>query len=252
MSTDQYHAVTEVCARVGWPAPRVVASTGSTNDDLVGASGHGLVLVAVEQTAGRGRLDRRWISRPGEGLTFSIRLDVPRTVPTWGWIPLLAGLAVADAVRDAGVTGVGVKWPNDVVTGDGKLAGILSVRDGASAIVGIGVNLTFGDGRPDPAAISVAETGGDPDADALAAHVVGGLYGWYSRFVESGGDARRCGAHAAYTQQCVTLHKDVEVFAPDAVWRGHATDIDAEGRLLVRDPQAVMHAVSAADVTLKG
>jgi len=244
--------VTDVCARIGWPAPQVVASTGSTNDDLVGVAGHGVVRIALEQTAGRGRLDRTWISRPGEGLTLSIRLDVPTTVRAWGWIPLLAGLAVADAARDAGAAGVGVKWPNDVVAGDGKVAGILSVRDGASAIVGIGVNLAFAHDRPDPQALCVAEIGGNPDADALAARVVAGLHTWYSRFVASGGDARRCGAHEAYREQCVTLDREVEVFAPDGVWQGHATDIDAQGRLLVRDPQSRVRAVSAADVSLKG
>jgi len=98
----------------------------------------------------------------------------------------------------------------------------------------------------------VAEIGGNPDADALAARVVAGLHTWYSRFVASGGDARRCGAHEAYREQCVTLDREVEVFAPDGVWQGHATDIDAQGRLLVRDPQSRVRAVSAADVSLKG
>jgi len=249
VSTDQYHAVTDVCARIGWPAPQVVASTSSTNDDLLGTPGHGLVRIAVEQTAGRGRLDRRWISRPGEGLTFSIRLDVPGTVRTWGWIPLLAGLAVAAAARAAGAVGVGVKWPNDVVAGGGKLAGILSVRDGDSAIVGIGVNLAFAGQRPDPKAVSVAEAGGDPDADAFAASVVGNLHGSWARFVESAGDVRRCGLYDAYAGSCVTLGRDVGVNAPGGSFSGHAEGIDDQGRLLVRTEGGV-RPVDAADVTL--
>jgi BirA family biotin operon repressor/biotin-[acetyl-CoA-carboxylase] ligase len=222
VSIDGFHAVTDVCARIGWPTPEVVASTGSTNEDLMGLAGHGLVRIAVEQTAGRGRLDRSWVSRPGEGLTFSVLLSVPATVRSWGWFPLLAGVAVADAVRDAGGVDIALKWPNDVVAREGKVAGILCVQDAASVIVGIGINLAFGAERPDPRAMSVAEVGGDPDGDALAATVVGNLHGWWSRFVESAGDSRRCGLYDAYSGQCVTLDRDVVVNGAGELWRGHA------------------------------
>jgi len=252
VNSDRFHSVTDVCARIGWPAPQVVARTGSTNEDLVGVPGHGLVRIALDQTAGRGRLDRSWVSRPGEGLTFSVRLDVPAAVSDWGWIPLMAGVAVADAVRDAGARDIGVKWPNDVVAGSGKLAGILSASDGDSVIVGIGINLVFPGERPHPDAVSVAEAGGDPRADPLAAAVIGNLHDWWSRFVGSGGDARRCGLRDAYEQACVTLGREVTIFAPEGAWTGYATEIDAEGRLVVRDPQGVLRAVSAADVSLRG
>ncbi|MEZ5186650.1 MAG: biotin--[acetyl-CoA-carboxylase] ligase [Candidatus Nanopelagicales bacterium] len=252
MSTDLPHAVTDVCARIGWPTPRVVDRTGSTNADLVAVPGHGAVLVAIEQTAGRGRRDRSWVSRPGEGLTFSVRLEAPSTVTAWGWIPLLAGVAVADAIRDSGVPEVGLKWPNDVVGGSGKLAGILVQRDGDAVIVGVGVNLRFAGDPPDPNAVSVAELGGEPDADQVLASVVGYLHGWWTRFVEAAGDAHRCGLETAYLGRCVTVGSDVEVRAPDGRWRGFAESIDDQARLLVRDDQAVVHRVSAADVTLRG
>ena len=101
------------------------------------------MLVAEEQTAGRGRLGRTWTSVPGAALTFSVLLR-PATVPPArrGWLPLLAGVAVASAVRS--VTGAGgrrrcrvdavLKWPNDVLVGDRKLAGILAEQspDGSS------------------------------------------------------------------------------------------------------------------------
>jgi BirA family biotin operon repressor/biotin-[acetyl-CoA-carboxylase] ligase len=250
VNTSGFHAVTDVCARIGWPVPDVVASTGSTNADLVGRSGHGQLLVALEQTAGRGRLDRAWISRPGDGLTFSIRLDVPATVRVWGWIPLLAGVAVADGVRSSGAHGVGVKWPNDVVGGAGKLAGILSVRDGDSAIVGIGLNVAFSGQRPDPGAVSVAELGGAPDADLLLAAVVQNLATWWERFVQAAGDPGRSGLQDAYLGQCVSVAGDVTVTARDRTWSGHAEGIDAQGRLLVRDG-AQLVPVAAGDVTLR-
>jgi BirA family transcriptional regulator, biotin operon repressor / biotin---[acetyl-CoA-carboxylase] ligase len=250
VSEQGFHSVTDVCARIGWPRPEVVATTSSTNADLVGVPGHGLVRIALEQTAGRGRLDRAWISRPGDGLTFSVRLDVPATVVAWGWIPLLAGVAVADALRTAGATAVGMKWPNDVVARGGKLAGILSVQDGDSAIVGIGINLRFAAERPDPDAVSLVEAGGDGDADVVLAAVIGNLHGWWSRFVESGGDARRCGLLDAYTGQCVTLDRRVRVAGPGGVWDGHALALDADGRLLVRAAGGEVEAVSAGDVGL--
>ena len=242
--------MTDVCARIGWPSPQVVATTGSTNADLVGVPGHGLVRIAREQTAGRGRLDRSWISRPGDGLTFSVRLDVPATVTAWSWIPLLAGVAVADALRSAGATQAAVKWPNDVVAGDGKLAGILSAQDGDSAIVGIGINLQFAQQRPDPVAVSLVEAGGEGDADVVLAAVIGNLHGWWSRFVEAGGDARRCGLLDAYTGQCVTIDRNVRVAGPSGAWDGHAVGLDAAGRLLVRAAGGEVEVVSAADVGL--
>lgn len=242
-------SASDTCSRFGWKLTRV-PSTGSTNEDLVGAIGDGLVLVADEQTAGRGRLDRRWVSAPGDGLTFSVRLEVPPTVQTWGWIPLLAGVATADAVRASGAQRVGVKWPNDVVGGEGKLAGILSQRAGSAVIIGIGVNVAFSGDRPDPLAVSVAELGGDPDPEALLSTLLENLHMRWDAFIAAGGDAQRCGLADAYIRQCVSVDVDVQITAPDRTWSGHAEGIDAEGRLLVTDG-AELVAVSAGDVTLR-
>jgi BirA family biotin operon repressor/biotin-[acetyl-CoA-carboxylase] ligase len=196
-------------------------------------------------------MDRSWVSRPGDGLTFSVRLEVPPTVAAWGWIPLLTGVAVADAVRESGAREVALKWPNDVVGGDGKVGGILAVRDGHSAIVGVGLNLQFRAARPDPQAVSVAELAGQPDADEILASITGNLHGWWSRFVQAAGDAQRCGLHTAYSGQCVTLGAEVDVAeSTGRRWTGVSEGIDHEGRLLVRGPGGV-RAVSAADVTLR-
>jgi BirA family biotin operon repressor/biotin-[acetyl-CoA-carboxylase] ligase len=250
VSDVRFPEVSRVCAGLGWPAPLVVERTGSTNDDLVGRSGHGQVLIALEQTGGHGRLGRQWVSAAGDGLTFSVRLDVPKTVTRWGWIPLLAGVATAAAVRASGATGIGVKWPNDVVAGDGKLAGILSVRDQGSAIVGIGVNLAFAGPRPDPGAVSVAEAGGDPQPDRLLAALLDGLATWWERFVGAGGDAARSGLREVYLAHCVSLGVDVQIRTPDRTWVGFAQGLDDEGRLLVTEG-AEVRAVDAADVSLR-
>lgn len=250
MNEPRFDLVSSVCARRGWPAPEVVASTGSTNDDLVGRSGHGRVLIAVEQTAGQGRLGRPWVSTHGRSLTFSVRLEVPPTVTAWGWIPLLAGVATAQAIRDCGATGIGLKWPNDLVAGPKKIAGILSVRDGAAGIVGIGVNLEFSGAPPYPHAGSVAEQGGRAQADALLAGIVEGLARRWDGFVAAGGDAVRSGLQEAYVALCVSLQVPVEVRAGERTWTGFAEGIDDQGHLLVREGQD-LRVVTAADVSVR-
>src|SRR5277367_3991151 len=112
-----------------WRAVEVTAVTGSTNADLLaraaGGAPEGAVLVAEEQSAGRGRLGRAWVSPPRAALTFSVLLR-PAAVPRalLGWLPLLAGVAVAAAVRDVAAVDAHLKWPNDVLAGPaGVLAG---------------------------------------------------------------------------------------------------------------------------------
>ena len=123
--------------------------TESTNKDALGGK-PGDVFVADMQTAGRGRLDHRWLSAPGENLMMSAVVDVsdvsPQEVAT---LPLIAGLAVAQAVsgvfsrrgNPSKASDVKIKWPNDVLIAGRKICGILCERSGDSVIVGIGVNV---------------------------------------------------------------------------------------------------------------
>ena len=104
----------------GW-TPRLLGTTTSTNADALaaaaGGAAAGLVVVAEEQTAGRGRLDRTWTAPASSSLLVSMLLRPPASVPVraWGWLPLLAGLAVAAAVQEAAGVDARLKWPNDVV-----------------------------------------------------------------------------------------------------------------------------------------
>ena len=133
----------------------MVDRTGSTNADLLaralGGAPEGVVLAAEEQSAGRGRMGRAWVSPPRAALTFSL-LVRPATVPPArrGWLPLLAGVAVATAVT--AVTGVQtrLKWPNDVLTGPAKLAGILAEAAGNAVVVGVGLNVSTEPGELPP------------------------------------------------------------------------------------------------------
>ena len=149
-----------------WRDLRVVTETGSTNTDLLAAARagapEGIVRAAEYQTAGRGRLERRWASPPRAALTFSVLLR-PRGVPPGrrGWVPLLAGVAVATALASAAAVDARLKWPNDVLVHGAKVAGILAEQSGDAIVVGIGINVSA---RPDelpvPGATSLALAGG--------------------------------------------------------------------------------------------
>src|SRR5215468_10429170 len=113
-----------------WRAVEVVGRTGSTNADLLARAlrgePEGVVLAAEEQTAGRGRMGRTWVAPPYAALTFSL-LTRPGVPPARrGWLPLLAGVAVATAVTELTGVEARLKWPNDVLVGEAKLAGILA------------------------------------------------------------------------------------------------------------------------------
>src|SRR3954451_16851238 len=119
-----------VTAEGPWTDLRVVDETGSTNADVAAAaragSPEGLVVAAELQTAGRGRGDRTWQAPLRSGLAVSVLLR-PRVPPeTWGWLPLLAGVSVIGPVSAMSGLELGLKWPNDVLVGDRKLAGLLA------------------------------------------------------------------------------------------------------------------------------
>lgn len=254
-----------------WSDIRVIAETGSTNEDVLKLAGdgapEGLVLAAESQTAGRGRQGRGWQSMPGAALTFSVLLR-PRQVPqsARGWIPLLAGVAAASAVR--GVTGVRavLKWPNDVLAGlvpagrgpagagpaGGKLAGILAEQSGDAVVVGIGVNVLGASGDlPVATAASLEQYGaGGTDRTALLAAVLAGLEHWYARWRATGtGDAEACGLRREYLALCDTIGRQVRVQLPGGqVLAGQAAGVDEAGQLLVSPAAGNQVAVSAGDV----
>jgi BirA family transcriptional regulator, biotin operon repressor / biotin---[acetyl-CoA-carboxylase] ligase len=249
-----------------WTPLDVVASTGSTNADLLARAddapdtGEGQVLVAEEQTAGRGRLGRSWSSVPGASLTFSVLLR-PASVPPHrrGWLPLLAGVAVASAVRSvAGVDAV-LKWPNDVLAADRKLAGILAEQApaGAAVVIGIGINVaTPASALPvSPAglpATSLQAEGAVVSRETLLLQILDQLESWYTVF-RGDSDPARAGLLDAYRSLCATLGQPVRVELPSGpVLAGLARDIDTDGRLLVTsdtgDGGERVTAVSAGDV----
>jgi BirA family biotin operon repressor/biotin-[acetyl-CoA-carboxylase] ligase len=124
-------------------------SLPSTNTEAarqaVNGAPEGLCVIACEQTRGRGRQQRAWISPPGAGLYFSIVLRPRLQTSRWPLLTLMAALAVADALADACALAVDIKWPNDIYAEERKLCGILAemieTPGGRACIVGIGINL---------------------------------------------------------------------------------------------------------------
>jgi BirA family biotin operon repressor/biotin-[acetyl-CoA-carboxylase] ligase len=242
--------------------PRLIwrVESASTNADLVAlASDPALpdftVLATDVQTAGKGRLDRAWETRPGQALAVSVLLRPSLDVERLGWIPLLAGLAVARAAgRLIDPERVGVKWPNDVLVGGRKLSGVLSELTGdGSVVVGVGINtLADEDALPVPTATSLAVEGSGPvSIDEVLSSFLGELVPLYRSFVDAGGDATTSGIRSAVSERCVTIGARVRVELPgDAVVLGTARGIDAAGRLIVQphDGSGLLP-VSAGDVT---
>ena len=235
----------------------VVESTGSTNADLLarttaGEDIGGSVLVAEYQSAGRGRHGRSWSAPARSQISFSLGVDATGLPPAaWGWLPLLTGVAVVDAVRATTGIETGLKWPNDVLAGDGKLAGILAeVASPAPVIViGLGLNVTLtAQEAPDPRATSLEMLGSTMlDRSALLGSILAELTARIDRWRIAGG--ANTGLIADYRARSLTLGTQVRALLPgDREIIGIATDLDDLGQLHI-DTGAQTVAVSAGDIT---
>ncbi len=237
----------------GWRL-EVLDASPSTNAYVAGRArageDAGLVVVAEHQTAGRGRLDRTWVTPPRAALTLSL-LVAPEGVPVerWPWLPLLTGLAVADAVRAATGRQPALKWPNDVLLDDLKVAGILVERvdrpAGAAAVVGVGLNVsTTREELPVPTATSLALAGVPADRGAL----LRALLEAFSTRYDAWSGAAGTGLAEPYARACSTVGRRVRVSLPTgAVLVGQAVGVDRDGRLRVDDGHRV-HTLGAGDV----
>ncbi|WP_369051984.1 biotin--[acetyl-CoA-carboxylase] ligase [Kineococcus terrestris] len=261
----------------GWSALEAVATTGSTNADLLARpdAPAGTVLVADHQSGGRGRLGRTWQAPPRSSLAVSVLLrpaadGVPRE--RWSWLPLLTGLAVADALGALDLR-PRLKWPNDVLLetdgGPAKVCGVLAEVRGDVVVLGAGINVAQRRDElpppPDPSgaagreaapvpATSLALAGaGSTDRDTVLRRYLRALRARLDAFAAAGGDPAARGLLADYRAACATLGADVRVHLPDGtVLTGRAEDVDADGRLVVADASAggggARTAVAAGDV----
>ncbi|MFI6519951.1 biotin--[acetyl-CoA-carboxylase] ligase [Spirillospora sp. NPDC050679] len=248
-----------------WRGIEVVEETGSTNADLADAAREGApegtVLVTEVQTAGRGRLGRPWTAPPRSGLMFSMLLRPAVPAARLGWAPLLTGVAAATAVRrmtervaggDFGeargdrAVDVRLKWPNDLLVGDRKLAGVLAEKVDDALVIGIGLNVGLRAAElPVPTATSLAVEGAPlSDRAPLLRAILREFGTWYREWTALDGDPETSGLRTAYKDLCATLGREVRVQLPgDRSLTGVARDVDGAGRLVVGD-----EAVSAGDV----
>ncbi len=229
-----------------WTGVEVVDQTGSTNADLArraraGAPG-GSVLVTDFQDAGRGRQGRSWVAPRGSGVALSVLVRPADVDPArWTWLPLLTGLAVAEGLRRAAGVPAVLKWPNDVLVAEKKIAGILAERvetpTGPACVVGLCVNVGLtADELPVPTATSLVLLAGPgeqpPTRTALIATVLAAFALLYDRWQVSDDDRL---VAASYRERCSTLGRRVRVLLPDGTTvEGDAETVDHDGRLVVR------------------
>ncbi|WP_219465622.1 biotin--[acetyl-CoA-carboxylase] ligase [Nonomuraea rhizosphaerae] len=237
-----------------WTGVTVVESTGSTNADLAKEAGQGAeegrVLVAESQVQGRGRLGRTWTAPPRSGLTVSVLLRPRPPVARQGWLALLFGVAAASAVRRLGEVDVRLKWPNDLLIGERKLAGILAERTDDAVVIGMGLNVSL---KPEELPVGTAtslaiEEAECTDRDPLLRAVLREVETHYREWVATGGDADACGLRAAYQASNATVGRDVRVELPGGqAVTGRATGVDQAGHLQISSGGETL-TLSAGDV----
>lgn len=234
-------------------------SVPSTNTEVArhaseGAA-EGLAIMADEQTAGRGRLQRAWSSPKGAGLYFSLLLRPTIAMEQWPLITFLAALAVGDALSEACDVTTDIKWPNDLLSGERKICGILAeaveTPVGRAVVLGMGVNLTS-DAYPSElasAATSVAEASGrTPDRETLLASLVQALSRWYSLLHEPDGAEKIVAAWSS--RSSYASGKPVQVANGDEVWQGITRGVENDGALRLETADGI-RIVRAGDVSIR-
>jgi BirA family biotin operon repressor/biotin-[acetyl-CoA-carboxylase] ligase len=228
---------------------RTVQSTASTNADMLAlaesGAAEGLWLRAIEQTAGRGRQGRAWVSPPGN-LYASTLVRLRPGDPSPATLAMVAAVALDEVLRAYGATPI-IKWPNDLLIGEAKLTGILLERSGHAVVVGIGVNLAHHPAGLDRAVTSLAAQGlGAPDPDLflrdLAEAFARGLAQW-----RVGLEAiRRRWLERAHPSGTALTARLPDKAAIDGLFDG----LDADGALRLRLASGEVQVIHAGDVFL--
>ena len=214
----------------------------------------GLCIVACEQTAGRGRLDRQWVSPKDAGLYFSIILRPPFEQASWPLLTLTAAVAVHDALLDSCALETDIKWPNDVMADGKKLCGILAetveTSLGRAVVVGIGINLT-NNAFPtelDSVATSVESASGNtPELDVLLQALTGLLARYYQMLQGPNGPDEIITAWADRSSYAKGKH--IRVTNGEEIVEGISRGLEPDGALRVETATGVVRIVRAGDVS---
>jgi BirA family biotin operon repressor/biotin-[acetyl-CoA-carboxylase] ligase len=250
---DSRLSVAAIAAALGPLSTRfdidVVAECASTNSLLLArADGlpSGAVLVAERQTAGRGRMGRVWHAEPDTSLTFSLLHKLPHGLAPSG-LSLAVGVGIAEALRELGIAGVALKWPNDILRNGGKIGGILVELASSVAVIGIGLNLWLPADLPDDVKRSAAALDVDIGRNELLARLLASLHGVLERFGSGG--------FAALRERWLVLNAyagaPVRVISEFSVpVEGICMGVDVDGALLLETAVCVQRIISG-DVSLR-
>lgn len=243
------------CKLISAPVARMRTTT-STNDELAQMWRRGSLVpftavTADFQTLGRGRLGRPWVAAPGTSLLMSVLVNAPEDRVSW--VPLMAGLAVADTIAELlPAEQVELKWPNDVLVNDLKIAGILAERlgtddrdsqqSGVWVAVGIGINLTQARGQLPPVPATSLQLQGATAIDGRS--ILDQVRNSLATYLE----ADEIGV--AYEARCASVGRSLTVAVPAGeTITGRGRGIGANGELLVEDATGVIHEIHAGDAT---
>ena len=225
---------------------RRFADIDSTNryllDEARGGAAGGLVAVADHQTAGRGRFDRRWEAPPGSSLLVSVLVRPAPPGDDSHRAVMAAALALADSVEEEAGFSPGLKWPNDLVVGDRKLAGLLAEREGDALVIGAGCNVEWDSFPPELAGTATAcnlEAGHAVDRDRLLDQFLARLAVLLEELDQ---------VPARYRARLVTLGRRVRVERARGALEGDAVDVTDDGALVVRTDGGTDERVTAGDV----
>ncbi|MDD3654803.1 MAG: biotin--[acetyl-CoA-carboxylase] ligase [Desulfotomaculaceae bacterium] len=239
------------------------SSLSSTNDlakklssNVVGVS-NGSIVVAEEQTGGRGRLGRKWFSLKYKAICFSLILYPPVNPSEASQVTMVTAVALAIAIRKETGVRVGIKWPNDLLVGGKKLCGILTEL-GAEIdkinylIVGAGININqepgeFPEDVRDTATSLKIEMGVTVNRVKLLQAILIEFEQWYKIWLEQGFPK----ILTKWKELTVSLQCPVRINAVDRSWDGWAVDVDQDGALLLRLPDGQLQRVVAGDVSLR-
>jgi BirA family biotin operon repressor/biotin-[acetyl-CoA-carboxylase] ligase len=235
----------------------ILDSVGSTNREAFALADAGesgpLWIMARRQTAGRGRAERQWVSASGN-FHASLLLQLPSPGGALPQLSMVAGVATIDAIRQAtggGPAGLRLKWPNDVLIGPAKCAGILiqslSGADRATVVIGVGIDLAWHPtdlGRP---ATDLAEHGCQVSPEAVLGSLSEAMHNWLARWDGGRGFA---GVRQAWLRRAGPVGESVTVDTGRERIEGTFADLDAEGALVISDRHGQRRTVTIGDVTL--
>lgn len=213
----------------------------------------GVILICEQQTQGRGRRGRTWVSQAGDGIWMSLVLQPQIPLEKAPMMTILAGMAVRSAIQKCYGLKPQIKWPNDIIINGKKVCGILTEMRGQGVIVGIGINVgieAFA-GELEAIGTSIAmETGmHKPDRKLLVEAVLQEFEEVYQTFKVTLDLSQ---LKDAYNQNCINIGRQVRVIGVNEEYMAVAEGMDEEGELIVVTPEGTRNHVSSGEVTIRG